>query len=93
MKRFYTLIVVCAAMVMAAGCTSRAKAPVKSAAGKDYQVMVIVDDEYWKGELAAAVCDMFEEDAPGFTRPQGYFDIEYQVSRDHGRIPGIAPDF
>lgn len=81
MKRFYTLIVVCAAMVMAAGCTSRAKAPVKSAAGNDYQVMVIVDDEYWKGELAAAVCDMFEEDAPGLTRPQGYFDIEYQVSR------------
>jgi hypothetical protein len=42
--------------------------------------MVVCDDEAWRGDLSMAVCDLLEEDAPGLTRPEGYFDIVRQVS-------------
>lgn len=80
MKRTIKLFVALALLFFAAACTVKSKAPAKTSVGDAYDVLVVCDDEAWRGELSMAVCDLLEEDAAGLTRPEGYFDIVKQVS-------------
>ena len=80
MKRLLYLFVAFALTIIAVGCTVKTKTPTKSSVGEPYDVMVVCDDEAWRGDLSMAVCDLLEENAPGLTRPEGYFDIVRQVS-------------
>lgn len=80
MKRILYLFVASVMTIYAVGCTVKTKTPTKSSVGEPYDVMVVCDDEAWRGDLSMAVCDLLEEDAPGLTRPEGYFDIVRQVS-------------
>lgn len=80
MKRILYLFVASAFAIVAVGCTVKTKTPTKSSVGEPYDIMVVCDDEAWRGDLSMAVCDLLEEDAPGLTRPEGYFDIVRQVS-------------
>ncbi len=80
MKRLFYTFVVSAITILALGCTVKSKTPAKSSVGEDYDILVVCDDVSWKGDLAMAVCDLLEEDAPGLTRPEGYFDIVGQVA-------------
>ena len=67
-------------MLLVVGCRVESSPETRSTAGKDYQVVVLCDNDIWEGDVADAVCDLLEEDIPGLVRPQGYFDIVKQVS-------------
>lgn len=67
-------------MLIFAGCRVESRPTSRTIAGKDYQVVIIADDNVWDGDLSMAVCDLLEEDIPGLVRPEGYFDIVKQVS-------------
>ena len=66
-------------MLLVVGCRVESSPETRSTAGKDYQVVVLCDNDIWEGDVADAVCDLLEEDIPGLVRPQGYFDIVKQV--------------
>ena len=74
------LLFIAFVMAFSCGCTVRNTLPEKTTAGEAYDVVVICDDESWRGDLSYAVCDLLEESAPGLTRPQGYFNIVKQVA-------------
>ena len=74
------LLFIAFVMAFSCGCTVRNSIPEKTTAGEAYDVVVICDDESWRGDLSYAVCDLLEESAPGLTRPQGYFNIVKQVA-------------
>ena len=63
------------ASLLAVGCTTRSTTPDKTTAGKSYDMFILATDELWQGDLRFAVCDALEADAPGLTRPEGYFNI------------------
>ena len=67
-------------MLLVVGCRVESSPETRSTVGKDYQVVVLCDNDIWEGDVADAVCDLLEEDIPGLVRPQGYFDIVKQVS-------------
>lgn len=79
MKRalFNTILLVIA--IVAGGCRTKVTLPEKNIMGKAYDVVVLCQDDIWRGELSYAVCDLLEERAPGLTRPEGYFNIVKQV--------------
>ena len=66
-------------MLLVVGCRVESSPETRSTAGKDYQVVVLCDNDIWEGDVADAVCELLEEDIPGLVRPQGYFDIVKQV--------------
>ena len=66
-------------MLLVVGCRVESSPETRSTTGKDYQVVVLCDNDIWEGDVADAVCDLLEEDIPGLVRPQGYFDIVKQV--------------
>ena len=66
-------------MLLVVGCRVESSPETRSTVGKDYQVVVLCDNDIWEGDVADAVCDLLEEDIPGLVRPQGYFDIVKQV--------------
>lgn len=74
MKRLISTFII-AATLLAAGCTTRSTVPAKTIAGKSYDLFILAPDELWQGDLRYAVCDAMEADAPGLTRPEGYFNI------------------
>ncbi len=78
MKRLFSLFVVCVAIILAS-CTTRNTLQPRTTAGNAYDVFIICPNEAWRGELASSVCDMLEADAPGLTRPEGYFNIFRQA--------------
>ena len=82
MKKIATIITTIAMLAALTGCRVESTPDAKTTVGKDYQVVVICDDEAWKGDLSMAVCDLLEEDIAGLVRPQGHFDIVKQVSMD-----------
>ena len=79
MKRalFSTILLVIA--IVAGGCRTKVTLPEKNIMGKAYDVVVLCQDDIWRGDLSYAVCDLLEERAPGLTRPEGYFNIVKQV--------------
>ena len=62
------------------GCRVESSPEAKTTVGKDYQVVVLCDNEAWQGDLSTAVCDLLEEDIAGLVRPESHFDIVKQVS-------------
>lgn len=80
MKRGMSLFVALLTTIFFGACTLKSTPPVKTTAGQPYDVVVVCDDESWRGDLSYAVCDLLEEPMPGLTRPQGYFNIVKQVS-------------
>lgn len=78
MKRTLRLFVVCVAVIFTS-CTTRNTLQPRTTAGDAYDVLIICPNEAWRGELANSVCDMLEADAPGLTRPEGYFNIIKQT--------------
>ena len=80
MKKIATIITTIAMLATTTGCRVESTPDAKTTVGKDYQVVVICDDEAWKGDLSMAVCDLLEEDIDGLVRPQGHVDIGKQVS-------------
>lgn len=74
MKRLISTFII-AATLLATGCTTRSTVPAKTIAGKSYDLFILAPDELWQGDLRFAVCDAMEADAPGLTRPEGYFNI------------------
>jgi hypothetical protein len=82
MKKITTIITTIAMLAALTGCRVESTPDAKTTVGKDYQVVVICDDEAWQGDLSMAVCDLLEEDIAGLVRPQGHFDIVKQVSLD-----------
>lgn len=62
------------------GCRMKPSPEAKTTVGRDYQVVVICDDDAWQGGLSMAMCDLLEEDIPGLVRPESQFDIVKQVS-------------
>ena len=79
MKARNILIALCALLSLSS-CRVEPSPEAKTTVGKDYQVLVICDDDAWSGELSMAVCDLLEEDIPGLVRPESRFDIVKQVS-------------
>ncbi|MBR2867096.1 MAG: DUF4837 family protein [Alistipes sp.] len=82
MKRIIYTFIAAAVALIAAGCTVKSDMPTKNTAGENYDVVVICDDEAWRGDLSYAVCDLLESPTPGLTRPQGLFNIVKQVAPD-----------
>lgn len=80
MKRIIFNTIVCALMLLIGGCRTKTTLPESNTMGKAYDVVVMCNDDVWRGELSYAVCDMLEERAPGLTRPEGYFNIVKQVA-------------
>lgn len=78
MKRTFLIFVALAALLFV-GCTTRSSIAPRTADGKPYDIVVVCPNDAWHGALAMAVCDMLEEDVPGLTRPQGYFNIVKQT--------------
>lgn len=78
MKRRIFLFFALVAVALGSSCTVRNTIPEKTTAGEAYDVVVICDEESWRGDLSYAVCDLLEASAPGLTRPQGYFNIVKQ---------------
>ena len=74
MKRI-TLLLIALVAIAFASCTTRSTVPTKTTAGKSYDMFIFANDDIWQGELKYAVCDAIEADAPGLTRPEGYFNI------------------
>ncbi|MBR5865063.1 MAG: DUF4837 family protein, partial [Alistipes sp.] len=79
MRHSTTILSAIAALLLVVGCRVESSPETRSTAGKDYQVVVLCDNDIWEGDVADAVCDLLEEDIPGLVRPQGYFDIVKQV--------------
>lgn len=98
MKRRISLFVALVATLLLAACTTRSSIPTKTTTGQPYDIFIICDNAAWQGDLSMAVCDMLEADAPGLTRPEGYFNIVKQadekntsdIDRKHGNILKIA---
>ena len=82
MKRATSILIAITALLSLGGCRVEPTPEAKTTVGKDYQVVVICDDEAWNGDLSTAVCDLLEEDIPGLVRPESYFDIVKQVSTE-----------
>lgn len=82
MKRATSIFIAIIALLSLSGCRVEPAPEAKTTVGKDYQVVVICDDEAWSSDLSTAVCDLLEEDIPGLVRPESYFDIVKQVSSD-----------
>ena len=80
MKRIILHFVVCAMVLLLGGCRTKTSLPESNTMGKAYDVVVLCNDDAWRGDLSYAVCDMLEERAPGLTRPEGYFNIVKQVA-------------
>ena len=78
--RTSTIIITILTLITLTGCRVKSGQEAKTTVGRDYQVVVICDDDAWKGDLSMAVCDLLEEDIPGLVRPESYFDIVKQVS-------------
>lgn len=83
MKRKIYLFVALVATLLSGSCTKRSTLPVNNTTGDAYDVFIICDDASWRGDLAVAVCDMLEEDAPGLTRPESYFNIIKQADNKY----------
>ena len=79
MKRVLFSAIILAIAIVAGGCRTKATLPEKNIMGKAYDVVVLCQDDIWRGDLSYAVCDLLEERAPGLTRPEGYFNIVKQV--------------
>lgn len=79
MRHSTTILSAIAALLLVVGCRVESSPETRSTAGKDYQVVVLCDNDIWEGDVADAVCELLEEDIPGLVRPQGYFDIVKQV--------------
>lgn len=79
MKRAVYTAILMAMVLIAGGCRTKSALPEKNTMGKAYDVVVMCNDDVWRGELSYAVCDLLEERAPGLTRPEGYFNIVKQV--------------
>ena len=79
MRHSTTILSAIAALLLVVGCRVESSPETRSTAGKDYQVVVLCDNDNWEGDVADAVCELLEEDIPGLVRPQGYFDIVKQV--------------
>ena len=79
MKRVLFSAILLAIAIVAGGCRTKSALPEKNTMGKAYDVVVMCNDDVWRGELSYAVCDLLEERAPGLTRPEGYFNIVKQV--------------
>ena len=80
--------ILCAAViaVLMCGCRVQNSIPDKTTAGNGYDVVVLCDDALWTGDVSTAVSDVLELEAPGLTRPQGYFSIVKHVA------PNMATD-
>lgn len=74
--------ILCAAViaVLMCGCKVQNTIPEKTTAGSGYDVVVLCDDALWAGDVSTAVSDVLELEAPGLTRPQGYFTIVKHVA-------------
>ena len=79
MRRAIFSAILLAMVLIAGGCRTKSTLPEKNTMGKAYDVVVMCNDDVWRGELSYAVCDLLEERAPGLTRPEGYFNIVKQV--------------
>ena len=79
MKRVLFSAILLAIVIVTSGCRMKATLPEKNTMGKPYDVVVLCNDDVWRGDLSYAVCDLLEERAPGLTRPEGYFNIVKQV--------------
>ena len=79
MKHTTTTLLAIVSLLLAVGCRVESSPEARTTAGKDYQVVVLCDNDIWEGDLADAVCDLLEEDIPGLVRPEGYFDIAKQT--------------
>lgn len=79
MKRVLFSAIILAIAIVAGGCRTKVTLPEKNIMGKAYDVVVLCQDDIWRGDLSYAVCDLLEERAPGLTRPEGYFNIVKQV--------------
>lgn len=79
MKRAIINTILLTTVLLLGGCRTKNTLPEKSTMGKAYDVVVVCNDDVWRGELSYAVCDLLEERAPGLTRPEGYFNIVKQV--------------
>lgn len=79
MKRVLFSAIVLAIAIVAGGCRTKVTLPEKNIMGKAYDVVVLCQNDIWRGDLSYAVCDLLEERAPGLTRPEGYFNIVKQV--------------
>lgn len=80
--RKVTIIIALLSTIILGGCRVESSPEAKTTVGKDYQVVVLCDNEAWQGDLSMAVCDLLEEDIPGLVRPESYFDIVKQVSSE-----------
>ena len=80
MRLRLSILFVALLSVLLVGCKVKNTIPEKSTAGNGYDVVVLCDDALWRGDVSYAVCDVLEMEAPGLTRPQGYFNIVKQVS-------------
>jgi hypothetical protein len=78
--RTSTIIITLLALLTFTGCRVKSGPEAKTTVGRDYQVVVICDNDAWSGDLSTAVCDLLEEDIPGLVRPESQFDIVKQVS-------------
>ena len=79
MKRALFSTILFAIAIVAGSCRTKVTLPEKNIMGKAYDVVVLCQDDIWRGDLSYAVCDLLEERAPGLTRPEGYFNIVKQV--------------
>ena len=79
MKRVLLSTIILVIALIAGGCRVKNTLPERNTMGKPYDVIVLCNDDVWRGELSYAVCDLLEERAPGFTRPEGYFNIVKQI--------------
>ena len=80
MKRIILNSIICALVLLLGGCRTKSSLPESNTMGKAYDVVVLCNDDVWRGDLSYAVCDMLEERAPGLTRPEGYFNIVKQAT-------------
>ena len=97
MRHSKTILLAIASLLLTIGCRVESSPEAKTTTGKNYQVVVLCDDDIWQGELADAVCDLLEEDIPGLVRPEGYFDIVKQTptskATDNDKRHGILLSF
>ena len=97
MRHSKTIFLAIASLLLAVGCRVESGPEAKTTTGKNYQVVVLCDDDVWQGDLADAVCDLLEEDIPGLVRPEGYFDIVKQTpaskATDNEKRHGILLSF
>ncbi|MBP3547611.1 MAG: DUF4837 family protein [Alistipes sp.] len=82
MKRYIYTFVALAATLLLGSCTVKNNIPTKTAAGQNYDTVVICADEAWNAGLGEAVEALLEEPTPGLTRPEGLFTIVRRVAAD-----------